>query len=213
MAFPAIIAAISGIASLVKTGADVVETVTGERPEETEEGLAAAREAMTPEQRERFDATMAERIEMYEAETERLAVQGGRLNAETLEQFSQPARDEIGLLRMTTRPKVTLKMAHVLLLPIYVVVFDMAATLLNWFLSAIGKAAYAVPLLADKFLESGTLYMQLYDAAAYPAAGVVMTYMTLREMGKAGGPKQAAKGIGQQIGGSIKSVLDLVRGR
>ena len=71
----------------------------------------------------------------------------------------------------------------------------------------------SIPLLADTFLADGSLYLKLYETAALPAAAVVMTYMTLREVGKAGGPKQAAGNTVSSAVGAIKGAFDKITGK
>ena len=66
-------------------------------------------------------------------------------------------------------------------------------------------------MLATTFFAPGTLYVQLYGYAAPSAAAVVGTYMTLREMGKAGGPKVAAKSALDKVAGSVGSIVGLFK--
>ena len=147
---------------------------------------------------------------MYEAETDRLAVQGSTIDAETLSQFSQAARDKIGVLRMTTRPKVVLRMSHVMLLPVYVMAFDGIGVYVNSILS-LSDAVYRVPMLAETFFKPGTLYVELYGYAAPSATAIVVAYMTLREVGKAGGVETVAGKAKDGIADAIAKVTALFK--
>ena len=185
-ALPAIFSAISGVTTLFSEGQKVYNDITGNPAPSDQNGLQDAVNAMTPDQQNQWAEAMAEKIRMYEAETDRLKVQGGTIDAETLSQFSQEARDKIGLLRMTTRPKVVLRMSHVMLLPVYVMAFDGIGVYANSIL-ALCDQVYRVPMLAGTFFQPGSLYVELYGYAAPSATAIVISYITLREIGKAGG--------------------------
>lgn len=213
MALPAIFSAISGIADLVSGGKQVYDEITGKSAPDDPAGLRAAVEDMTPEQQAQWAEAMTGKIEMYRAQTERLEVQGGRINSETLAMFSQKVRDYIGKMRMVTRPLVVRRMTHVILLPVYVVTFDIFATLANWGIVvwSTSEVPHQIPLLAEKFFGPDTIYVQLYTPTITPAAAIVITYMTLREVGKAGGPKAAADKAMSSITNGLKSVVGAFR--
>ena len=192
-AIPAILSAISGVTELVDQGKQVYEQITGKTPPEDQDGLASAVQDMTPEQQEQWAAVMRGRIEQYEAETERLKVQGGTVDADTLAQFSQPVRDYIGKMRMVTRPLVVRRMSHVMLLPLYTTGFDMVATVVNSVAAQLQDTdPFTLPKLTPILYGENTLYEQLLSNLSTPAAAIVISYMTLREVGKAGGPQAVA---------------------
>jgi hypothetical protein len=70
---------------------------------------------------------------------------------------------------------------------------------------------YRVPMLADTFFAPGTLYVDLYGYAAPAATAIVLAYMTLREVGKAGGVGAAAGKAKDTISDAIGKVTALFK--
>jgi len=158
---------------------------------------------------------------VFGLQNDRLEIEQGLLTGETLEQFSQKTRDKIGELRMTTRPVVVRRMSHVMLLPVYVFLFDGAMTVVNSLLAYafnllkvdgdIMVPSYQVPLLASTLFGEDSVYIDLYTPAATAATTIVVGWMTMREVGKAGGPKKIAGNAWAGVAGAAGKVWDAVR--
>lgn len=134
-----------------------------------------------------FQRILSERaIGLYRAETERLQAEQGAVDADTLAALPPAAAAKVALLRMTTRPRVVLRLSHVILLPIYVIAIDGALALANILSRAFG-AGVEFEMLGATFFTAGSLYLELYTWAAPTAASVILGYMGLREVGKATG--------------------------
>lgn len=161
---------------------EVGRAVTGATSDDEAVAAIKANPALYAE----FQATIKDKaIELYRAKTERLVTEQGRVDAETLAALPPEAAAQIALLRMTTRPKVVLRMSHVILLPIYVIGVDGALALFNIISRAAGSTVQ-LDMLGAQFFTAGSLYVDLYTWAAPTAASVIATYMGLREAGKAG---------------------------
>lgn len=213
-ALPAVFSAIDGAADLFSKAREVYAEVTGDDAPDDPAALRRSIEAQPEAVQTRFVERMQQEIALYRAQTERLAVDQGTLEAELLASLSPKARDRIAKMRMVTRPLTVRRMTHVMLLPVYVLVADAAFTLINSGIAGVSAAEtpYQIPLLAATFFADGTLYSGLYDSAVGPAALIVVSYMTLREVGKAGGPKRAAEGALDKIAGGVRSVVGLFKG-
>lgn len=214
-ALPAVFSAIDGVADLFDKGREVYAEVTGDDAPDDPAALRASVEAQPEAVQARFVERMQQEIALYRARTERLVVDQGTLEAELLASLSPEARDRVALMRMVTRPLTVRRMTHVMLLPVYVLVADAGFTLINSAIAGLSDAAspYQIPLLAATFFADGTLYSALYDSAVAPAAVIVVSYMTLREVGKAGGPAKAGRGALDKIAGGVRSVVGLFKGK
>lgn len=175
----------SKAAQVAEEAAGVARAITGEDSDEA--AVAAIRS--DPALYAKFQADMKDKaIELYRAETDRLVAEQGTVDAETLRSLPKEAAGRVALLRMTTRPKIALRMSHVILLPIYVMVVDGALALFNIVSRGFGgDGAVQLDMLGAQFFTAGSLYVELYTWAAPTAASVVLGYMGLREVGKAAG--------------------------
>ncbi|MFV1850105.1 MAG: hypothetical protein ACMZ66_05295 [Thalassospira sp.] len=214
-ALPAIFSAISGAAELFDTGKQVYEEVTGKTAPDTETGLQAAVEALPDDQKQAFAERMTKEIEMYRAQNERLEIQGGRVDAETLAALPAEAAAEVAIMRMTTRPWVVRQLTRAMVWPVMsVFAVDILLAVINTvsagFWAVFGTAPVPVQfdLVAGKFFgDTGGVYVQMYSQIVEYSAYIVITYMTLREAGKAGGPKQVVAGAVGKIASGIKAVF------
>lgn len=218
MVFPllaGIFTAISGVTELFNAGKQVYNDVTGNSAPDTPSALQSAVESLPPEQQQAFAEKMSKEIEMYQARTERLEVQGGRVDAETLSALSREAASEVAIMRMTTRPWVVRQLTRAMVWPVMAIfavdiLLAVSNTMAAGFWVAFGDAAAPVQfdLVAGKFFgDNGSVYVQMYSQIVEYSAYIVITYMTLREAGKAGGPKQVVFGAIGKITSGIKAVF------
>lgn len=214
-ALSAIFTAISGATELFDAGKQAYNEVTGNAAPDTPAALQAAVENLPPEQQQAFAERMTKEIEMYRAQNERLEIQGGRVDAETLAVLTPEAATEVAVMRMTTRPWVVRQLTRAMVWPVMsVFAVDIALAVINTFIAGIwavfGEAAAPVQfeLVAGKFFgDGGSVYVQMYSQIVEYSAYIVITYMTLREAGKAGGPKQVVSGAINKVVTGIKSVF------
>lgn len=208
-ALPLIFQGIDLVGDLFDEGRKVYEQVAGKpSAAATPADLRAEVEALPPAEQERFVDAMRVRVEAYKAETARLTVQGGAVDAATLAVIPERQRARIALLRMTTRPLIARMMARVIMLPVYVLYVDGTLAVHN-IVSRGYFGGLQLDYLAAIFFANDA-YVTLYTWAAPTAASVIGTYMTLREVGKARG-----RGDGVSIGdlvGRVKGLVSKARG-
>ena len=213
-AIPAIISAIGGATELFGAGKDMVEEITGGASgATTPEDLHREVAAMTPDQQERWAESMQQKVVMYEAQNGRLDIQGGRVDADTLSVLSQKIRDKIAWLRMATRPWAVRQMVRVILLPFYVTCVDIGFGILNAGLTLFNVTRNDQPVqiayIASQFFAKDTIYVDMYQSVVWPAASIVMTYMTLRQFQKSKGdanPVDAVASLMRSAGGLVGKV-------
>lgn len=180
-----ILSILTAVPALFDAGRQVFETLTGTTPAATTpEALIAEVERLPADKQAAWASAMETQIRQYQAETARLSNEQGELTPEILKAIGPKAAAEVALLRMTTRPKVVLRMTHVVMLPFYVTVYDMAVTVLNNALSAFGTV-HRFETLAGLFFKDGSIYAAMYEQAVWPCVVIVGGYMTLRQMEKA----------------------------
>ena len=186
--------------------------------------------AGTPEElREEFDALpndkqglwidqMAAATNQYEAETERLRTQE-EISTEIAQKVDTETASDIAYQRQTTRPWTVKKMVHLMLFPFYLIAIDVFQHLIkNWLLSWTDKVQpFESFIYVFGSKEAGlmdklgnligpmpkTLAGQMYIEAIAWAAAIVISYMGLREIGKAKGSDKS-DGIMSKAAGAIK---------
>jgi len=218
-ALPGIFAAISSATELFDAGKQVYNDVTGTAAPATPQGLQAAVENLPPDQQQAFAERMAKEVELYQAQTDRLEIQGGRVDAETLAVLSKEDAGQVALMRMTTRPWVVRQLTRAMVWPVMAIfgvdiILAVANTIIAGIWAATGQAAAPVQfeLVAGHFFgNADSVYVQMYSQIVEYSAYIVITYMTLREAGKAGGPKQAISGALSGLLGGIKSATKAFR--
>lgn len=208
-ALPLIFQAISSSIDLFSEGKKVYEQVTGkESTAATPAQLESDIVALPLADQVKWIEVMDKQTEQYRAQTERLVAEQGEVNAATLVAMGPEAAKEVAILRMTTRPKITIRMSYVVLMPFYILCIDTAFMVVNNALKVIGIPR-RFDLLADVLFMEGSIYFQLYSWAAPTAASVIIAYMTL----KSGEHAQASNG--QQTGGigsAIEGLVSATRG-
>jgi hypothetical protein len=183
-ALPAIFAAIKGARDIFDLGKKVVEDVTGEAVDvRSSDQLRQHIESLPEEQQQAFVDQMQAELKAYDAVSNRLMQQGGRLDPETLTALSAEKRGKIAFLRMTTRPWAVRWMVVAVVFPPLVSVFsNLAIALFN-----ILNDAFHWGHDALGFIEFKGVLNDLYLSMVGWASGVIMTYMGMREIGKAVG--------------------------
>lgn len=213
-----ILGLVSGATELFGAGKRVYEEVTGApstaaKPADLEAELAG----LAPEQQAAWAARMETEIARYRAETERLEIEQGEVSADMLRALGPKAAADLARLRMTTRPLIVRRMAHVLLIPAYVIALDGATILANNVLAAFGSTV-EFRLLALALFASGSVYKELLTWAMPSAVAIVTAYMGLRSREKVKGAATGAAGgpgLGGAVGQAIEAaggVLDRVKG-
>ncbi len=216
---PGIFTAISSATELFDAGKKVYNDVTGNDAPETPGLLQAAVESLPLEQQQAFAEKMSEKIEMYRAENERLEIQGGRVDAETLSVLSKEDAGKVALMRMTTRPWVVRQLTRAMVWPVMAIfAVDIFLAVVNtitagaWAAFGDGVSPLQFDLVAGKFFGSvDSVYVQMYSQIVEYGAYIVISFMTLREVGKVGGPKQVAANAFSGLMGGIKSAAKAFR--
>ena len=224
---PTIFSTIAKVPDLFKSGKEIVQQITGsESKAETLEELSKEIENMPPEQQAQWAEAMQSKIKMYEAQTERLKNEQGEVGEALQAKVSQSAADKITILRQTTRPWAVRQMIHYLFMPFYLVIFDtFQLAIVHWFnipeerafksfdyvfgaLSMDKINASVVDKVVGAFMEPQalTLASKMYIETTGWAAGIVLSYMALREVSKA--REHGAKPVGQSIIDSGLSLLN-----
>lgn len=213
---PGIFSAISSATELFDAGKQVYADITGKEPPETVEALQSAVTELPADQQEAFASRMSKEIEMYQAQNARLEIQGGRVDAETLAALPPEAAAKVAILRMTTRPWCVRLFAKGMVYPVMsVFAVDIFLALVNslimgfWVVFGGDVPPVQFELIAGKFFAENSIYVRLYENFVPYAAAGVMTFMTLREFGKGGGPKQVA---GNAVTGLINGIKSAVSG-
>ncbi|WP_417834765.1 hypothetical protein [Thalassospira xiamenensis] len=216
---PGIFTAISSATELFDAGKKVYNEVTGNDAPASPDLLQAAVEKLPPEQQQAFAEKMSKEIEMYQAQNDRLEIQGGRVDAETLSVLSKEDAGKVALMRMTTRPWVVRQLTRAMVWPVMAIfAVDIFLAVLNtitagvWAAFGDSTAPLQFDLVAGKFFGSAdSVYVQMYSQIVEYSAYIVISYMTLREVGKVGGPKQAAANAFSGLMGGIKSAAQAFR--
>lgn len=205
-ALPAIFAAMKGAADLFDVGKQVVEDIKGESvnarsPDELHEEVDKLSE---PEQAQ-FMARMKSELAFYETITNRLTMQGGQLDADILNAIPPQARAQVALMRMTTRPWAVRWMVIAVVFP------PLAIVGLNSLIAAynVVNAAFGTPSTTVALIEMGDVLNSLYEQMVGWAAAVIMTYMGMREVGKAVGRKDSVSV--EDITGSLSRFVGNVK--
>jgi len=202
---PALFKGVETATALFSAGRETVAAITGKPSTASDaSGLIAEVSAMTPDQQAKWAEAQQAVTDQYEAETRRLMVEQGTVDAATLDAIGDRA-GKVAYLRMATRPRIVLRLSHVVMLPVYVFAIDGSLMLTNIILKGFGTP-YEFGTLAGDMFGDGSLYLELYKFAAPTAASVILGYMGLREIGKAKGSTD-----GDGLGGAVTKATGLVR--
>ncbi|WP_417821251.1 hypothetical protein [Terasakiella sp.] len=207
-ALPAIFSAVGQVSELFDVGKKVIEEVTGEPSSSVHpEDLKREYENLPPDQQEVFVNRMRAELDLYTAITHRLEQQGGRIDAGTLNAIPERQRGAIAKMRMTTRPwAVRWMVIAVVFPPLATVATNLLLSIYNALDAAFAEHPNQIALIAlDGVLND------LYTNMIGWAAGVIMTYMGMREVGKAVGQKDSVSvaDITGSVGGFVSSVKNI----
>jgi len=181
---PGLFSAIGSATELFDRGRAVYQAVTGQPSAATSAEALQGEVAALPEaQAKAWVDQMAAEVERYRAENDRLRIEQGEVSAELLAVLPKEAAATVAMLRMTTRPRVVLRMTHVMLVPVYVIGIDASVTYFNAICRLFGSTT-TLPLLAPALFSEGGVYRYLYESVVPYATAVVLTFMLLRELGK-----------------------------
>jgi len=206
-ALPAIFSAISSATELFDVGKKVVEEVAGTPSAATDtDQLRSEVENLPADKQQAFIDRMKVEIEEYQAITQRLAQQGGQVDATTLNAIPERQRGDIAVMRMTTRPwAVRWMVVAVVFPPLATVAVNLMLALYNTLNAAFAALPNQIALISlDGVLND------LYTNMIGWAAGVIMTYMGMREVGKAVGHKDGVT-VGD-ITGSVGGFMETMKG-
>lgn len=243
VAIPAIISAVTKFSELFRKGKETKEAVTGapsyaSTPEELQEEIHALPEG----QKNRWAEIMAKEVDLYTAQNERLAIEQGLIDTNITSKLTPEAASKIAYLRQTTRPWAVKAMVHFILLPFYLVGIDIVQNIIkNWlffwtekvkpfdaFAYVFGPMNFAamdkdvIDKLGALFGAHGPVTQagHMYVQAVPWVVGIIVSYMGLREIGKAKGtsgdipnPVVESNGVGKGTGlmtEAIKNGVDLV---
>ena len=207
-ALPTIFTAISKASDLFSKGKEAVEKITGKTSEASNpDELKDEVESLTPQQQAQWAQTMQQKIDLYRAETDRLDIEIGRITPELQAKLTPDDAGKIAIMRQTTRPWAVRMMVHYVLFPFYLVLFDsVQLAIIHWFgisEERVFKAFnYVFGALTIKDVDQSvldkvstlftepqnlTLAAQMYMDSIAWVVSVIISYMGLREIGKAKG--------------------------
>ena len=199
-----IFSGISKIKGLFDSGKELISDISGESSTATSpEELKAEFESLDANQQMDWIGKMGAITRHYEAQTERLKAEGF-VTATIEEKIDNETASEIAYMRQTTRPWAVRKSMHLIWFPFYLIGIDVIQTLFNtWIIKGIFRSTDGVAFprtfdfvfgatgsgLMDKVGNligpmPKTLAGMMYVEAVAWAAGIVLAYMGLREMGK-----------------------------
>jgi len=197
---PTIFSAISNVTQLFSSGKKAIETVTGKpsvasTPEELQDEVAAIPDA----QKAQWAEIMKQKTELYQAQNDRLSNEQGEVDTSKI---SPEAASEIAIMRQTTRPWAVHMMVHYVLFPLYLIAIDVVQHLFNgWVVSWFKPEAKVFntfeyvfgnvdPSLLGNLASTvtgpvpQTMMATMYIQSVPMAAGIIISYMGLREYGK-----------------------------
>jgi len=218
-AIPTIFSAINRVTDLFNKGKESVRGVSGKISEaSTPEELRTEIEKLPDDQKNRWAEIMANEVDIYTKQNERLAIEIGLIDPNITSNLSTKTANKIAKLRMTTRPWTVRLMVHYVLFPFYLVIVDLIQNILiTWlpFLKSIfaikpfnafeyvfgvlelpgNPDASTIQKLFEVFSEKGivpaTLAGEFYIHSIPFVVSIIIGYMGLREIGKARGHKDA----------------------
>ena len=241
---PSIIGAASKVSDIFKSAKKVKAEITGtpsvaSTPEELQDEIASLPE----DQQARWAQVMQQKVDLYKAENERLDIEIGRVDSNITSKLTPKAASEIAIMRQTTRPWAVRMMVHYVFFPFYLIIIDVIQLLFySWFLKGLFKVKEenspvfktfdyvfgnfdpqqmsVLGKFADMIKDpmSHTMMARIYAESVPWAVTVIISYMGLREIGKARGTagdvgttgKKGGSSAGEILSGTISKGVDLV---
>ncbi|HXH71968.1 MAG TPA: hypothetical protein VNI58_04050 [Mariprofundaceae bacterium] len=224
---PTIFSAVSKVSDLFATGKETVKKVTGnDSVASTPEELQQEVQGLPPEQQAQWAQIMRQKVELYQAENQRLDIEIGKIDSNITGKLSEDAASKIAYMRMTTRPWTVKMMVYYILFPFALVSVDLIQELLkNWLFfwtdklqpvktfdyvfGSLNPAMFkgAEPGAFEKLVQAFagshaqmTLAGNLYVDSIPWVVGIIVSYMGLREIGKFSGKSSDYPETGGQAG-------------
>lgn len=194
---------ISKVKELFNSGKELMTDIKGQSSTaSTSEELREEFDALSETDKQGWIDQMAAATNQYEAETDRLRAQE-EVSMEITEKVDTETASDIAYQRQTTRPWTVKKMVHLMLFPFYLIAIDVFQHIVkNWLLYWTDKVQPFESFIYVFGSKDGglmdklgnligpmpkTLAGQMYIEAIAWAAAIVISYMTLREIGKSRG--------------------------
>ena len=211
-AIPSIISAVSKVSDLFSSGKEAVKKVTGsDSIASTSTELQDEIQSLPKEQQAQWAQIMQQKVELYQAENQRLDIEIGRIDSNITSKLTPEAASKIAYLRQATRPWAVKMMVHYIFFPFYLIIIDLAQDIIkNWLLfwtdaiKPVKTFDYMFGVLNPnnlKGMDAGALEKilaaftgkdaqlplagDLYVDSIPWVVGIIMSYMGLREIGKA----------------------------
>ena len=199
-----LISGISKVKELFSAGKELKEHFTGEPSKATTpDELAKEIAALPVEQQTNWLEVMKGKLKIYEAQTERLRAETD-VAPEIAVKVDVETASKIAYERQTTRPWAVKKSMHFILFPFYLVSIDVLQVLINnWIIKGLFRSENGIEIVNVFDLVFGaskgglmnilgsvvgpmpkTLAGQMYMEAIVPCVSIVITFMTLRQVGK-----------------------------
>lgn len=207
---PSIFSAVSKVSDLFSSGKEAVKKVTGnDSVASTPDELQQEVQNLPQQQQAQWAQIMRQKVEMYQAENQRLDIEIGTIDSNITEKLSEDAASKIAVMRMTTRPWAVKMMVHYVFFPFYLIVIDLVQGLLkNWLFFWTDKVqpvksfdyvfgamdpsklkgvdASVLDKVANLLQGShSTLAGDFYTQSVPWVVSIIISYMGLREIGKA----------------------------
>jgi hypothetical protein len=213
-ALPSIFSAVSMVSDIFSSGKEAVKKVTGnDSIASTTAELQEEIQSLPEAQQAQWAQIMQQKVDLYQAENQRLDIEIGRIDSNITSKLSPDAADKIAYLRQATRPWTVKMMVHYILFPFYLIIIDLAQDIIkNWLLfwtdaikpvktfdymfgalnpnSLKGMDPVALEKILTAFTGKDTqltLAGDLYVDSIPWVVGIIVSYMGLREIGKARG--------------------------
>jgi len=213
-ALPSIFSAVSKVSELFSSGKEAVRKVTGnDSIASTSEELQQEIQSLPEAQQAQWAQIMQQKVDLYQAENQRLDIEIGRIDSNITSKLTPDAAEKIAYLRQATRPWTVKMMVHYILFPFYLIIIDLTQDIIkNWLFfwtdaikpvktfdymfGALNPSSLkgVDPGVLDKMLAAFTgkdthltLAGDLYVDSIPWVVGIIVSYMGLREIGKARG--------------------------
>lgn len=220
-----LISGISKVKELFDSGKKLKEEFSGQpstatTPAEFEQEMLS----MPLEAQKRWLEIMEGKLNEYEAQTERLRAETD-VAPEISAKVDTETASKIAYERQTTRPWAVKKSMHFIFFPFYLVSIDAIQILINnWIVKGLFRSESGVEIVNVFDLVFGaakgglmnnlgsvvgpmpkTLAGQMYMGALVPCTSIVITFMTLRQVGKS--LDKGADGAIGKITGGLKGLI------
>ncbi len=213
-ALPSIFSTVSKVSDLFTSGKEAVKKVTGnDSIASTSSELQEEIQSLPEEQQAQWAQIMQQKLELYQAENQRLDIEIGKIDSNITSKLTPEAASKIAYLRQSTRPWTVKMMVYYVLFPFFLIIIDLVQEIIkNWLLfwTDVIKPVRTFDYMFGglnpnnlKEMDAGaldkilalftgkdsqlTLAGDLYIDSIPWVVGIIVSYMGLREIGKAKG--------------------------